>query len=344
MRKFFAIFFLSLIAIPSLVFSIFTIGITKGLTNFKLIDGILTKTIQSTPNILDEFKASIPQLEESEKQNLFGEYAFLADNFSQSNVSFQEIFKKTKLNSHLILIKDKTIKHLESQNKNDLVIETSLLKSSLKDPVIQTSIIETLKSFPKCNNQQKLFYSQQILNNNSFNLGNNVDELCYIDNDQINTRISQEMQNRLINLIPNSIVLLNSDQLIIFYNNQKKAKLFVYFVLLIPIILFTIGGFLFSENKKMIIRFIGVGIFIGALLTIALNKLFINLLTKIPFFVNGVSNNQLMIVQQVRNNMLELTTALINPIFRISLTIMITSIILFILSFFIKQSDENQIT
>jgi hypothetical protein len=346
MRKFFSIFFLIFLAIPTLVFSIFIIGFLKSIANLNVIDSLLTKTIQKAPIALDEIKDEIPSMTDEEKSQIFGQNIWMTEVLVQSDISFQKIFKQSQLNTHLSLIKTNVIKHLKGKQTEDLIIDTALVKNDLSKPVIKNSILTIIENLPKCTTKQKASLLKQALSGKELDLQTNQKNLCYLENKEINNKIAQDIQSKIVESIPNKYNFINSKALQGFYKFQNKTKFEIYLILIVPIIFFTLAGFLYSDNKVAIIRVISIAIFVSSLLSILLSKIFIIIFQKIPIELNesfnNISQSEIKIVQQVRDTIVEFSSILTNPIFRISVTIMIASIILFTLSFFIKQSKANK--
>ncbi len=353
MKRFFSFFIFSFFAIPTLISVIYFIGIIKAITNPLFYQQVANKIIKNLPITADALLKSSANLPLAEKEKVFGENLFLLEAFSKNETSLNDLFFQIKLNSYLEKETNSAFEKINSYYQEPIYFDNQLLKESLNTINFNQYLLTTINNLPKCSSQQKQKYLDIFLNNSQTKSSNIVlnplskDNLCQMD-EKINPLIAQKAQEIIVNSIPEKTLIFNSEQLISFYKLKKYNNFLIYFLFLIPIIFFIIGGFLFSTQKILILRSISVAIFISGLISALISKFLISFLVKFPVMFNNVNltselNNTTQIEQfasLIKYFLVDLINILFNPIIKISFSIMVSSIVLFCLSFFLKKTNN----
>jgi len=338
LRKIIAVVFIVFLAIPILFSNILAIGLTQATLNPSLFADIPEKIIAQLPKLVDITFTEIQKPEAIKDANARA-WVMAA---SKVKTTPREILEKvgvfTWLQEELSRSLAETGKILRGESSaQNVYLNAVPLKKALESKDIDQYLAAVIQNLTACNAVQLDTWKTAIADQGKEELPA-CKPTAKIFSDSLKILKSDQAK------IPDQILLAEG------IKKVSSTGLLPFLVLPITFIIF--GAYLFSSVKKIMLRVAGIAVFFGGIfsyLAASSARLFSSLVFN-PVNLNLPSKNQVWsiefyqkIIEKIGGLLSQLTQGVFAPVARLSLIVTALGVILFGLSFFIKETAPAKV-
>lgn len=343
LRKTFGVLILMLIGIPTLLAMIWSVGVTRGVVSAEFLSDLPQDIIEQVPDMFEEV------LQEVDREDLIvdsNERAWVRA-IARADTSPKELLGKIGL---LDWLENELKVSLERMGKmlrgeippRRIMLDMRPLKEALKHEAIKEYIIELLKSFPDCDNNQLEEWLEAA---------QNPRDLKYLpacrptdlDTAALAIRFVQDTE---IEEIPDEVQIFDvTPAFPEDVNMVKNVVSFTYLLFLMPAFFIIIGSLIGGTGRGGVFKWMGISTLIGGLSSLALATLVKNSVPWALGFAHydyGITAFEELMLGKAHTLGMVVVDHIMASVNSVAGVVSVIGLVLLALSFFVPGGDEDE--